>query len=89
MSEEEKPLEVAARSILKLLLFPLAGFEEAILRLIPKELEQSTIHMINSRIEFLKAINALLNKRIRSLEKLRGELEEKELKKRKEKTVVE
>lgn len=74
MSERE---ERKGRPIYVLMpFFPIINMDEILRKIWPKGYEESLEHLINARIEILKAINSALEKRIKELESAKAELKE-------------
>ncbi|GBC74939.1 hypothetical protein HRbin06_00247 [archaeon HR06] len=69
-------LDSLVRSLVRLLLFPFTrSFDELLIKAIPEELARE--HFINARLELLKGIKALIDKRIENYEKLKESLKVK------------
>lgn len=77
LSEKEKEKEGYKQSPLLILPLPLFNIDELILRFWPENYNESLKHLINARIEILKAINAAIEKRIEELEAHKAKIEEK------------
>ncbi len=77
LSEKDKEKEEYKKLPLLVLPLPLLDIDEIILRFWPINYEESLKHLINARIELLKAINVAIEKRIEELEKRKSRIEEK------------
>ncbi|MEM3831979.1 MAG: hypothetical protein QW128_00035 [Thermoprotei archaeon] len=82
MEEERKP-----QFPFIILPLPIPDLYELIIKYWPKGSEESLKHLINANIEFLKAIESILNNSIKKLETMKTEIEKKEEKR--ERTKVE
>lgn len=77
MSEKEREKEDYKRLPLLILPIPLFNIDELLLKFWPENYSEALKHLINARIEILKAINVAIEKRIEELEAHKTKIEEK------------